>query len=169
MFLKVEKSVSVANPNLEDEGESPRVISPFARTTSTVQATGARGSGSWALWLASSLLVLVIIGITGYFTYKYLGDPYRTLEPFPMDKYLADYRSMTGNTFKADLKVSADLGYTPEKGRLMVFTVQNDNRALVVLIPTKLKDLYFTKGQNYLVSLEVGEGGLVYADSCEKE
>ena len=157
------------NPNLEDEGESPRVISPFAQTTSTVQAKGGRGGGSWALWLVSSLLVLVIVGIVGYFTYKYLSDPFRTLEPFPMDKYLADYRSMTGAKFKADLKVSADLGLKPETGRLMVFTLQNDNRSLVVLIPPKLDGLYFTKGQNYQASLSVGEGGLVYADSCEKE
>ena len=159
----------VANPNLKDEDESPRVISPFAQTTSTVQSKGGRSSGSWALWIVSSLLVLVIFGITGYFTYKYLGDPYRTLEPFPMDKYLADYRSMTGNKFKADLKVSADLGWKAETGRLMVFTIQNDSRPLVVLIPPKLSGLYFTKGQNYQASLEVGEGGLVYADSCEKE
>jgi hypothetical protein len=161
--------VSAANPHFEDEGESPRVISPFARTTSTVQATGGKGSGSWALWLVSSLLVLVIIGIMGYFTYKYLADPYRTLEPFPMDKYLADYRSMSGAKFKADLKVSADLGWKAETGRLMVFTIENDNRPLVVLIPPKLGGLFFEKGQNYQVSLEVGEGGLVYADTCEKE
>lgn len=157
------------NPNLEDEGESPRVISPFAQTTSTVQTRGGRGSGSWALWLVSSLLVLVIIGIVGYFTYKYLGDPYRTLEPFPMDKYMADYRSMTGAKFKADLKVSADLGWKAETGRIMVFTIQNDSRPLPVLIPPKLGGLFFEKGQNYQASLEVGEGGLVYADSCEKE
>jgi hypothetical protein len=161
--------VLVANPNLEDGGESPRVSSPFAQTTSTVQTTGGRGSGSWALWLVSGLLLLVIVGITGYFTYKYLGDPYRTLEPFPMDKYLADYRSMTGAKFKADLKVSADLGWKAETGRLMVFTVQNSSRPLVVLIPPKLSGLYFTKGQSYQASLEVGEGGLVYAESCEKE
>jgi hypothetical protein len=161
--------VPATNPNLEEEGESPRVISPFARTTSTVQATGGRGSSSWGLWLVSSLLILVIIGIMGYFTYKYLADPYRTLEPFPMDKYLTDYRSMTGAKFKADLKVSADLGSKAETGRLMVFTVQNDNRPLVVLIPPKFKDIFFTKGQNYQASLEVEEGGLVYADSCEKE
>ena len=157
------------NPNLEDEGEIPRVISPFAQTTSTVQKRGGGSGNSWALWLVSSLLVLVLLGIVGYFTHTYLSDPYRTLEPFPMDKYLADYRSMTGAKFKADLKVSADLGSQAETGRLMVFTVQSDNRPLVVLIPNKLKDLYFTKGQNYQASLEVGEGGLVYADSCEKE
>jgi hypothetical protein len=161
--------VPAANPNLEEDDDSPRVISPFARTTSTVQARGGRGSGSWALWLVSSLLILMIIGIMGYFTYKYLSDPYRTLEPFPMDKYLDDYRSMAGNKFKADLKVSADLGWKAETGRLMVFTIENDNRPLVVLIPPKLGGLFFEKGQNYQASLEVGEGGLVYADSCEKE
>jgi hypothetical protein len=161
--------VPSANPNLEDEDQSPRVISPFARTTSTVKATGGRDTGSWALWLVSSLLVLVIIGIAGYFTYKYLSDPYRTLKPFPMDNYLSDYRSMEGATFKADLKVAADLGYTPETGRLMVFTFQNDSRQLVVLIPPKLKDVYFEKGQNYQVSMDVRDGGLIYADSCDKE
>jgi len=161
--------VPAANPNLEDEDENPRVISPFARTTSTVQTTGGKGSGSIALWVVSTLLVLVIVGIVGYFSYKYLSDPYRTLKPFPMDTYLSDYRSLTGVKFKADLKVSAVLGSAPDTGRLMVFTFQNDNRSLVVLIPQKMDGLYFEKGENYQVSLDVREGGLVYADSCEKE
>jgi len=86
-----------------------------------------------------------------------------------MDKYLSDYRPMSGVKFKADLKVSADLGWKPEKGHLMVFTVNNDNRQLVVFIPPKLSGIYFTKGQTYQASIEVGEGGLVYADSFEKE
>jgi len=161
--------VPAVNPNLEDEGESPRVISPFAQTTSTVQPKGGRGSGSWALWLVSSLLILVLVGIIGFFAYKYLSDPYRTLEPFPMDKYLSDYRSLSGATFKADLKVSAVLGSKDETGRLMVFGFQNDSRTLVVLMPPKFNGLFFEKGQNYLVSLRVEDGGLVYADSCEKE
>lgn len=161
--------MAVPNPNVEDEGESQRIISPFAQTTSTVQSARKRGSTSWALWIVSTLLVLVLLGIAGYFSYQYLSDPYRTLKVFPMDSYMSDYRSLSGIKFKADLKVSADLGYTDGTGRLMVFTVENDNRSLVVLIPPKLKDIYFTKGQSYQVSLEVGEGGLVYADSCEKE
>ena len=155
------------NPNAEDE--SQRIISPFAQTTSTVSTARSASSSSLALWIVSSILVLLVLGVAGYFTYKYLDDPYRTLEPFPMDKYLSDYRSMSGAKFKADLTVSADLGWKPDTGRLMVFTMQNDNRSVVVLIPPKLSGIFFTKGQNYQVSLEVGEGGLVYADSCEKE
>jgi len=160
--------VPAVKPNADDDGEGQRIISPFAQTTSTVQAKGGRPM-PWALWIVSSLLILVILGIIGFFTFQYLANPYRTMEPFSMEKYLADYRPMSGVKFKANLKVSADLGWKPEKGHLMVFTVENDNRALVVLIPPKLSGIFFTKGQTYQVSLEVGEGGLVYADTCEKE
>ena len=135
------------------------IISPFAQTTSTVRRRPAASSGS-----LGALDRLEPAGPGGPRDRRLLHlqvseDPYRTLEPFPMDKYLADYRSMAGNKFKADLKVSADLGWKAETGRLMVFTCQNDNRPLVVLIPPKLERNLFTKGQNYQVSLEVGEGG----------
>ena len=156
-------------PNADDEGEGQRIISPFAQTTSTVQAARGGKPTPWALWVVSSLLGLLILGIIGFFTFQYLDNPFRTMESFSMDKYMADYRPMSGVKFKANLKVSADLGWKPEKGHLMVFTVENDNRDLVVLIPPKLSGIFFTKGQTYQVSLEVGEGGLIYADTCDKE
>jgi hypothetical protein len=159
----------VTNPRAEDESESERIVSPFAQTTSTVQPVGGHHGMAWALWTVSTLLVLVVVGVIGYFTYKYLEDPYRTLDAFPVDKYLSDYRSLTGAKFRADLKVSNDLGSKVETGRLMVFTVANDSRPVVVLIPPKLSSIFFTKGQTYQASLEVGDGGLIYADSCEKE
>ena len=159
----------MTNPRTEEEGESQRIISPFAQTTATVQPARSGRGISWPLVLVSTLLVLVLLGLAGFFTYNYLEDPFRTLEPFPVDKYLDDYRGLAGAKFKADLKVSADLGWKAETGRLMVFTVADDNRPVVVLIPPKLSGIFFTKGQNYRASLEVGEGGLVYADSCEKE
>jgi hypothetical protein len=161
--------VPLANPNAEDESESPSVISPFAQTTSTVQAPNSGRATPWALWIVSTLLLLVVAGVIGYFTYQYVEDPYRTLEEFPVDKFMSgDYRALTGAKFKADMKVSADLG-SSDVGRLMVFTVANDTRPLPVLIPTRLSGIYFTKGQNYRASLEVGQGGLIYADTCEKE
>jgi hypothetical protein len=52
---------------------------------------------------------------------------------------------------------------------LMAFTALNDSRPILVLIPPKLSGIFFTKGQTYQVALEVGEGGLIYADSCEKD
>ena len=156
-------------PNEQEQNESQRIISPFAQTTATIHPPGKYHSRAWLFWIACAVGVLIVLGATGYFVQKYLNDPYRTLEPFPVDKYLSDYRSLSGSKFKAEVKVSADLGWKAEVGRLMVFTIGSDNRPVVVLIPPKLSGIFFTKGQNYQTSLEVGEGGLIYADSCEKD
>jgi hypothetical protein len=161
--------VPAANPDPEEEQDSQRIISPFAHTTATVQAARGGRSSNWALWALVSLLVILLVGGGAFLTYRYVQDPYRTLPAFSMDKYLSDYRSMAGLKFKADLKVANDLGYQPDVGRLMVFTLENDSRPLVVLIPPNLSSIYFTKGQNYQASLEVRDRGVVYADSCEKE
>ena len=144
-------------------------MSPFAQTTTAVVPPGKRASGNWVVWLIVVLALLGALGAGGYFVQQYLNDPYRTLEPFPVDRYLSDYHSLAGSKFKADVKVSADLGWKANVGRLMVFTFGTDNRPVVVLIPPKLANIFFTKGQNYQTALEVGDGGLIYADSCEKD
>jgi hypothetical protein len=159
----------VAIPIPSDQEQTQQVISPFAQTTSMVPGPGRSRSGAWVGWLIGILVAVLAVGTIGYFAQRYLNDPYRTLEPFPMDKYLSDYRSLSGTKFKAEVKVANDLGSKPGVGRLMVFTIGDDNRPLVVLLPPNLSGIYFNKGQNYKTSLEVGQGGLVYADSCEKD
>jgi hypothetical protein len=156
------------HPAVEDESDPP-IISPFAQTTSSVRPEGQRRRGSWPLWVVTGLLVLLVLGNAAYFAVKYLNNPYRTLEPFPVDKYLADFQPLAGSKFTSDLKVEADLGWKANVGRLMVFTAPNDTRPLLVMIPPKLAGTYFSKGQTYQVALEVGEGGLIYADSCDKD
>ena len=124
---------------------------------------------SWPLWVVSGLLGGVLLAIAAYFSLKVINDPYRTLEPFSIEKYLADYQPLAGSKFKADLKVAADLGWKESTGRLMVFTGESDSRPVLVLIPPKLAGIFFTKGQTYQIALEVGEGGLISADSCDKK
>ena len=160
--------MAIPLPNDQEE-ESQRIISPFAQTTATVAAPGRRRSSHWVLWVVIGLAVLAALGVGGYVVEQYLNDPYRTLEPFPTDRYMSDYRSLTGSKFKADAKVANDLGWKAETGRLMVFTFGTDTRPVVVLIPPKLANIYFTKGQTYRTSLEVGDGGLIYAVTCEKD
>lgn len=156
-------------PNEQEESEGQRIISPFAQTTATIHPSRQRRSSGWIFWVIGGLFLLIALATAGYFVEQYLNDPYRTLEPFPVDKYMSDYHSLAGSKFKAECKVSADLGWKADVGRLMVFTIGNDSRPVVVLIPPKLSGIFFTKGQDYRASLEVGEGGLIYADSCEKD
>ena len=150
-------------------GDDDPIISPFAQTTSSIRPSVERAGISWPLWFVSGLLALVVFGNAGYFTFKYLNNPYRTLEFFSADRYLTDFQPLAGSKFRSDFKVVADLGWKENIGRLMVFTAPNDSRPILVLIPPKLAGIFFAKGQTYQVALEVGEGGLIYADSCEKE
>lgn len=157
------------DPKRMEQNDDPQIISPFSQTTSSIRPPDQRPRRAWGLWMVSGILVILILGNTVYFSLKYLNDPYRTLEPFSEDRYLADFQPLMGSKFKADFKVDADLGWKDNVGRLMVFTAPNDARPILVLIPPKLSGIFFTKGQTYQIALEVGEGGLIYADSCDKE
>jgi hypothetical protein len=151
-----------------DEENDPQIISPFAQTTSTLRSTSPRMGISWPLWIVSGMLVLVIFGNAVYFAFKYLNDPYRTLPPFSVDNYLADFQPLTGSKFKADFKLVADLGWKENVGRLLVFTASNDNRPILVLIPPKLSGVFFSKDQTYRIDLtpEVGHFKSVVPSGC---
>ena len=152
----------------ESPSEADKVISPFADT----QATVFPKKGNWQkLFLALSAgLVLVIVGaIAGGYIIHFLNDPYRTMETFPVSRYLDDYRTLAGSRFKAVFRVEADLGWKDGAGRLMLFSTQDDPRPIAVFIPASItKGIYFTKGQSYIAEIEVKEGGLIYANACEK-
>jgi hypothetical protein len=76
---------------------------------------------------------------------------------------------LAGSKFKAELHVEADLGWKDGAGRLMLFSTPDDPRPVAVLIPPAVSNgIYFTKGQTYTLAIEVKEGGLIYADSCQK-
>lgn len=114
------------------------------------------------------MIFLVIAAGGGLFLFRYLNDPLRTLEPFPVAKYMDSYRALAGSKFRGNLRVENDLGWKEGVGRLMVFSCREDPRPIVVMIPPSLAQIYFTKGQTYEGELEVKEGGLIYANSIRK-
>jgi hypothetical protein len=145
-----------------------KVVSPFSQNEVVVESVKKPYAKS-SLIIICCLLLIAVGAVAGVFVMRYLNDPYRTLEPFPVAKYFDNYQSLAGSKFKAELRVEADLGWRDGAGRLMLFSTADDPRPIAVLIPVAVaKDLYFTKGQTYLTQAEVKEGGLIYADSCEK-
>ena len=143
---------------------SSAVVSPFANTSASM-VPSTKDRRRVAAWVAAILLAL---GTGGIAVSQYLRNPYRTLEVFPIGKYLESHRSLLGAKFKMDLRVEADLGWKDGVGRLMLFSGTEDSRVVAVMIPASLSTVYFTKGQTYLAELEVKEGGLIYANSCKK-
>jgi hypothetical protein len=157
-----------AYPESESEAsEQSQVVPPFAETAATL--SGARRSYAPMIgWIIAAVVLVCVATWGGMALARHMSDPLRTLEAFPVAKYLENHRAVAGAKFKGDLRVEADLGWKEGVGRLMVFTVPGDTRPIVVLIPAQLSNIYFSKGQTYLAELEVKEGGLIYANNCRK-
>jgi hypothetical protein len=150
----------------DSDGPVQPVISPFFDAQSP-SASGKKKRKVPLIWMLIGVLVVIIAVATPFFL-KYLNDPLRTLEMFPVSKYLENYRSLAGAKFRGDLRVENDLGWKDGVGRLMVFTLQGEPRPIAVMIPPAMAQIYFVKGQTYKAELEVKEGGLIYANSCHK-
>jgi len=120
------------------------------------------------MWIIIAVVALLAIAAGAYFALNAIGDPLRTLPVFPTEKYFSNPDSIAGSTFKADLRVDADLGWRMGAGRLMTFSVMNEGNRLAVLIPAKIGGAAFDKNQAYRVELVVEEGGLIRAKSFKK-
>jgi hypothetical protein len=147
--------------------EQKNVVSPFAEEAATLP-TSSRSQGRFTLWIVLGIAFVVIGAGGGILVAQRLNDPLRTLEKFPVAKYLDNYHALSGARFKGELRVEADLGWKENIGRLMVFSVVEDPRPIVVMIPAQFSNIYFSKGQSFVAELEVKEGGLIYANSCRK-
>lgn len=143
------------------------MVSPFAQSAATLPSTKS-SSGKLILWVVIAVVMIGGGGVGGMMLAKHLSDPLRTLEKFPVAKYLENHRVVAGAKFRGEMRVEADLGWKEGVGRLMVFTTPEDSRPFVVLVPAHLSNIYFSKGQTYLAELEVKEGGLIYANTCRK-
>jgi hypothetical protein len=152
----------------ESEIGNDKVISPFSDSEATVSRRKSR-SGKLSLIISGGLILLLIGAVIAVFAMRYLDDPYRTLEAFPVSKYLDDYQSLAGSKYRANFRVEADLGWKEGAGRLMLFSTTDDSRPIAVLVPAAVANgIYFTKGQTYTAEIEVKEGGLIYANSFQK-
>lgn len=153
---------------LEHPSEEGKVISPFAQTEAVI-SQGRRSGGRLFLFIGLGLILMVVGAAVTIGVMRYLDNPYRTLEVFPVSKYLDDYHALAGSKYKADFRVEADLGWKDGAGRLMLFSTSDDSRPIAVLIPAAVANgIYFTKGQTYTAEIEVKEGGLIYANSFQK-
>jgi hypothetical protein len=147
------------------QGDEDPIMSPFSDVASQPRHERKKSRG---LLITGGVLILAILAVGGFFLFQQLNDPLRTLEAFPVQKYLENFRSLEGSKFKAELRVENDLGWKEGVGRLMVFSVRGEPNPIVVLIPPSLAQTYFVKGQNYRGELEVKQGGLIHANSCKK-
>jgi len=149
--------------------EQSRIASPFSKTSQSFPDSSNKKNTTLLLWVGLGIILLIIGSVGGAFLFSSLNDPLRTLEPFPVGKFLDSPRALQGSTFGGEFRVEANLSYKEGVGRLMLFSTTSDARPIAVMVPEAVgKDIYFTKGQTYRGELEVKEGGLIYANVFRK-
>ena len=142
------------------------MVSPFAHTSVVPpNSTQPKVPLKWLLIVA---VVLLAGGGAAFALSHFASDPYRTLEHFPLETYVGNYHALEGSRFKATLRVENDLGYSAGVGRLMVFSIEGDGRTVAALVPARLADTLFSRGQRYTTELQVGSGGLIQVNSYVK-
>ena len=154
---------------ITSESEPEKVISPFFDRQTEIVPPEKRKFRGW-IWIVTAGFLLVVLGaIAATVSIRYINDPYRTLEEFPVGKYFDDYQSLAGSKYRVQLRVEADLGWKDNTGRLMLFSTADDPRPFAVMIPVGVANgITFTKGQGYLAEIQIKEGGLIYANLFQK-
>ncbi len=102
----------------------------------------------------------------GYFLYREVSDPFRTLTPLDVPAYLESANSLRGNVYKITATVDTQLAWSPQEGRL--YSVDTGSDVLPVLIPATFNAMNIQKGQRYLLKIEVGDKGVLRAEDIHK-
>ena len=117
------------------------------------------------VWLIVAAAVLAAI-VAGVLIFKdKVGDPFRTLPPFPVADYLQNSNALRGNVYKVECVVGDQLAYA-QGARL--FSVDINSEPVGLLIPAELRDLNIQKGQRYIFKIEIDEKGRLRALEAQK-
>jgi hypothetical protein len=117
-------------------------------------------------WIALIFVVLVLSGAGGFFLYRVVGDPFRTIPALDVDAYLENANSLRGNVYKIDATVAHHLSGSASAGRLV--SVETGGNMLPVLIPPDLNYVKIEPGQRFHLSIEVIEKGILRVRQVRK-
>jgi|SRR6188508_776733 len=117
------------------------------------------------IWLIAAAIVIAG-GIGGVLIFKgSVGDPFRTLTPFPVAEYMQNSNSLRGNTYKMECVVGDQLKYADGE---TLYSVEIGGDPVALLVPRELRSLNIQKGQRFLFKVEVGDKGVIRAVEAKK-
>jgi hypothetical protein len=117
------------------------------------------------VWLIAAAVVVAAAIAAVLLLKDSVGDPYRTLPPFPVSEYMENSNSLRGNVYKVDCVVGDQLGYTPGG---VLLSVEINGEPVSLLVPAELRHVNIQKGQRFLFKVEVGNKGIVKALEARK-
>ena len=118
------------------------------------------------------VVLAIVLGIVavggGWFLYRQISDPYRTIPALDGRGYLENANSLRGNTYKVSGEVDQALAWSPGVGRLFSIKAEPGGELLPVLLPAEFNATNVQRGQRYFMKIEVGDKGILRAQSIEK-
>lgn len=113
--------------------------------------------------IGAILIAVAVLGLAGYWSYRFLGGAYRTTEVLDPAIYYENANSLRGNTYVVEGNVGNSLGWNPDKGRLFSLVTRNNNRdwILPIFVPHNLQTLNIQKNQKYVVKAKVNDQGIL--------
>lgn len=122
------------------------------------------------VWILAIILIIFASLGGGYFVFKNVSDPYRTLTPLDTQAYLQNSNSLEGNVYKLNGTISNMLQWSASAGRLFSVEVEGTSGTdiLPLLVPKQFDDVNIQKGQKFYFEVEVGDKGLLRAKGIKK-
>lgn len=116
------------------------------------------------------LLVVMGLGVGGFFIFRKNNEPFRTLQSIDVAVYLENANSLRGNSYKIEAVIQNSLAWAPARGRL--FSVEVDTSTgkemIPILIPAELNSVNVQKGQRFFFKIEVVQEGVLLVKEMTK-
>ena len=117
-------------------------------------------------WLIALIGLAVVAFIGSQFFNSEETDPYRTIPLLDASSYLENSNSLRGNTYKLKGTVAESLAWSPNSGRLIAITV--DDEQLPLLVTPEFNSMNIQKEQNLIFVVEVDEKGILRTKKVSK-
>ncbi len=122
------------------------------------------------LLLLLLFLLVIGLGIGGFFIFRKNNEPFRTIQSIDISVYLENANSLRGNSYKVEAVIQNSLAWAPSKGRLFSVEVETSTgkEMIPLLIPVELNNVNVQKGQKFFFKIEVVQEGLLLVKEMTK-
>ncbi|MBX7158634.1 MAG: hypothetical protein K1X66_09650 [Verrucomicrobiae bacterium] len=111
--------------------------------------------------------LIIILGAGGYYLYRNVNDPFRTLQPLDVSIYLENSNSLRGNTYKIQATIQNSLAWSPNLGRLFSVAMES-GEPLPLLVPVQFNQTNLQKGQKFFFKIKISEKGILTVEDLKK-
>ena len=118
------------------------------------------------IWILVAAFIFIAIG-GGYYLYRQVNDPFRTVQPLEVATYLENANSLRGNLYKIKATIDNSLAWSPTKGRLLSAKTET-GAVLPIFVPANLNHINLQKGQTFYFQIKVSENGILHVENLKK-